>query len=103
AGAELEDRRQRAADARLPGGRLEHPRDDLEQRALAGAVAADDPHRLAAPDGEIDLAQRPELLVGERALHEVDGVLLERRHALLGEPVAERHAPELDARRAGGV
>ena len=35
--------------------------EDLEQGALAGAVVADDPERLAALDLEVDVAKRPEL------------------------------------------
>ena len=35
-------------------------REDLEQRALAGAVAADDAQRLAVLDLEVDVPQRPE-------------------------------------------
>ena len=34
----------------------------LEQRALAGAVAADDPERLAVLDLEVDVLERPEIL-----------------------------------------
>ena len=37
-------------------------REDLEQRALAGAVAADDADHLAALDLEGDVLERPELL-----------------------------------------
>ena len=101
AGAELQDRRQVPAHRRNAGGGLQDPRDHLEQRALAGAVAAHDPQRLAAVDAEIDVAQRPELLVGQRPTHPVDRVLLERRDALLGQPVAEGDPLEADARLFG--
>ena len=51
-------RRGRAIDAR-PVGRLGDPREDLEQRALAGAVAADDADALAVLDVEVDVAGAP--------------------------------------------
>ena len=48
-------------------GRPDDPGEDLEQRALAGAVRADDRQRLAALDAQVDVAQRPELLDAGRA------------------------------------
>src|SRR4029453_13206329 len=63
AGADLDDRAQPPAQPRLADARLGDARQDLQQGALAGAVAADDPHHLAAPHVERDVAQRPDRLV----------------------------------------
>ena len=60
AGADLEQRADAAGDLGPAGGRLGDARQDLEQRALAGAVAADDPDHLARTDLERDVAQRPD-------------------------------------------
>ena len=48
-------------------GRGEDPGEDLEQRALAGAVGPDDAQRLAVRDRERDVAQRPEVGVAVAA------------------------------------
>ena len=45
--------------ATLTGGRRVDPGQQPQQRALAGAVAADDPHALALVDLEADPAQAP--------------------------------------------
>ena len=62
-------RRDAAADARLPVGRLGDPAQDLQQRALAGAVAADDADDLAGLNGKRHVLERPEFgaLAGEIA------------------------------------
>ena len=49
AGADLEQARDPALDRDAPFARLGDAREDLEQRALARAIAADDAHHLAAP------------------------------------------------------
>ena len=59
--AELEQRGDAAADAEAALGRLRGAGEDLEQRALAGAVGADDADRLAGGDLEADVAQHPAL------------------------------------------
>ena len=61
-GADLEQGPHAAAEPRLAFGRRGDPGEDLEQGALAGAVVADDAHRLASLDLEAHVAQRPELL-----------------------------------------
>ena len=66
--------------ATVPDGGLQNAGDDLQQRALAGAVLADDAEGLAALDLEADIVQRPEILV---ALQPVEG-------QQLLEPVAGR-------------
>src|SRR5262249_18758269 len=67
AGADLDQRRQPALDRQLPPRGHEDPAQVLEQRALAGAVVADDAERLPFVDAEADVAQGPELLAPERA------------------------------------
>ena len=86
AGADLEQRADAAAQPRLALGRRRDPGEDLEQRALAGAVVADHPHRLAALHLEADVAQRPELLA-----------LLAPPKALdpLSQPLGEQHVAGL--------
>ena len=63
AGADLEQAGDAAADQRR-GPRVGSVMrlEDLQQRALAGAVAADDAEHLAALDLEADILERPELL-----------------------------------------
>ena len=64
---QLEQGRHAAPELHLPLGRLGRPREDLEQRALPGAVQADDAHRLPRRDPERDPAERPEGLVPDEA------------------------------------
>ena len=59
AGADLEQRADAAVDLDAPRRRLGDARQDLQQRALAGAVAADDADDLAAPDLERHVAAAP--------------------------------------------
>jgi hypothetical protein len=60
AGAEFDDRLGATGDPDLAPVRLEQTVEDLEESALAGAVAADDGERLAAADFERDVVDRPE-------------------------------------------
>jgi hypothetical protein len=62
AGAYLQQRADPAADPAPAAGGLGDAREDLEQGALARAVAADDPHHLAALDLERDVFQRPQVV-----------------------------------------
>lgn len=66
---------QQAADAPFhlyhPAGRRGDPRENFEQRALAGAVAPDNAQRLALRHAEGDIVQRQDRLTGE-----VEGVFL---------------------------
>ena len=62
AGADLEQAGDAAAQHDPPLGRLGDAAQDLEQRALAGAVAADDAQDLALLDLEADILERPEFL-----------------------------------------
>ena len=57
--AHLEQAADAAVDLDPAVGRLGDAREDLEQRALAGAVAADDADHLPGLDVEAHVAQRP--------------------------------------------
>src|SRR4030095_2190904 len=61
-GADLEQATDTAEQLHAPRRRLRDPRDDLEQRALAGAVPADHAQHLAVLHVERDVAERPALL-----------------------------------------
>ena len=70
-----------AADRHLAGRRGIDPGQEPQQRALAGAVAADDAHAVAGLDLERDVAQGPELGAGHRRLpaqQQVEDGALER-------------------------
>ena len=74
--------------------------EDLQQGALAGAVAADDPEELALADVEGDAVERPQLAVlagGEGP----DDALLERVDPVGRDP--ERLVEVLDLDRQRGV
>src|SRR5262249_26775483 len=58
---ELEQRADAPADVRATGCRLDDRREDAQQRALPGAVAADQADGAPRPDGEGDVAERPDL------------------------------------------
>ena len=53
----------------MPLGRLGHPAQDFQQRALAGAIAADNADDLAGLNGKRHVLERPEFgtLAGEIA------------------------------------
>ncbi len=75
----------------LPAVDAVDPGEALQQRALARAVAPDDPEELSRAHVEGDVLERPEGLVA-RAAHGVQRALLERVGALLGhaEGLADR-------------
>ena len=60
ADSDLEQRAHATANVCEAVGRLRDPREDLQQRRLACAVAADDPDDLAGLDLERDVAERPD-------------------------------------------
>ena len=101
--AELEEGGDAAVDLDLAGRRTQDAREDLEQRALAGPVGAGEPHRLAAVDDEVDVAQRPEVVLDP--VLPLDDPLLEARRATLvsGELLADVRGPDegLAAGRGG--
>src|SRR5262249_2476358 len=93
AGAHLEQAADAAMDLGAARRRRRDAREDLQQGALAGAVAADDADRLAARDLEAHVAQRPQFLVvaaAERAAQPA------RERALFAEAVALRQAEGAD-------
>src|SRR5207245_10116130 len=59
-GADLQQTADPPVKRDAAGGRLGDAREDLEERALAGAVAADQADDLAVVDGQVDAAQGPE-------------------------------------------
>jgi hypothetical protein len=70
--------------------RLDDAADHLEQRALAGAVVADQTDRVARSDIEADIAERPEvLLVRAARTAQRDDPLLERRVLAYGETLGD--------------
>ncbi len=62
-GAELQQRRDPAIHIHRAGGWLQNTRADLQERALAAAIFADDAKGFAADDFEADVAQRPVILM----------------------------------------
>src|SRR6185312_12452224 len=65
--AEFQDRRHATTRPYTTLGRTQRPSDDLEQRALACAVLADDAQRLSRVDGKADVPQHPMILDARRA------------------------------------
>src|SRR5213082_2831274 len=72
AGAQLEDRRDRALGLQNAAGGTRDVAQKLEQRALARAVLADDPYRLAACNLERDVFKRGEDGVARNAGNQLD-------------------------------
>jgi hypothetical protein len=96
---ELDEGRQAAGDPDLAGVGAVDARQQLQQGALARAVAADDAEELALADLEGDPAQRPQ--VAEVAAGEgVDDPLFQRVDPLGGD--AEGLLQALDLDRGGG-
>ena len=60
AGAHFEQARNPAIENHAAFRWRRDAREDLEQRALARSIAADDHHNLAAVDGEGNISQRPQ-------------------------------------------
>ncbi len=89
AGAHLQQRPHPPAYQGAALGRLGDAGKDLQQRGLAGAVAPDDADRLAAPDVERNVLERPDVLpvfslgsalagTPERRRKDVDDALAQR-------------------------
>ena len=90
-----------AAHVDHPLRRSDDPGEDLEERALPGAIGPDDRERLAVDDPERDIPERPELPVpfapaGHGSQRLPKGVLS-------GQPevVADAQATDLDRTRLG--
>jgi hypothetical protein len=75
--AQFQQRRHAALDRHASRGRLRGAGNELEQRALAGAVDADDAHRFARRELEADVLQHPFLAVA----------LAQERQRPFGQPV----------------
>src|SRR5262249_52782350 len=67
AGADLQERCEAAVELGRAGAGAHHARENLEQRALAGAVATDDADDLAVGDLERDIVERAELFAPSAA------------------------------------
>ncbi len=91
AGTQLQQGRDLTTQEDPTACRDQHARDDLEERALAGAIAADDPEDLPAVNIQADIRQRQEVRKADATLQESDGILLERAHAFL-----RRAIPDVD-------
>ena len=98
--AQLDERREAPVD--VDGARVGavDARHALQQRALARAVAADDPEELAALDRERHVVERVEAVVADPP-ERVQGAFLQGRDALLGN--LERLRDPVDCHRRDGV
>ena len=88
---QLQQGRNTPPHCELSLGQRRQAGDNPQQGALAGAVGADDPHALAAADGEGHISEGPELLPGPAGLQEggqMQEGSLQLLHALRGEEVA---------------
>src|SRR5262249_15528937 len=96
--AELDQRRYPPTHRHRPAGGLEDPGDDLEQRRLARAVAADDAERFAAVDRERDVLQRFDAGLGGELHVALQQRAFQRRElrAAAPEPIALRDVLERD-------
>ena len=92
AGAERQQARDVADDVDGALVRLDDPGEDLEQRALAGAVRPDDGEALAVDDPERDVAEGPEVGRALVPLQEVLERVADRRLAGQAEVVADAEA-----------
>ena len=99
ADAELDERRQPPGHADPAAIGLVDARHDLQQRALAGAVAADDPEELALVDVERHVAEDALLAVLDPA-ERVGGALLERVDPVGRDPERLVEPAHLDDDRA---
>jgi len=99
-GAEVRERRHRAAHLDAPGGRRVDAGDHRHQRALAGAVVADDADALAVADREGDVGERPQRLAVAQAPEGVRETAAEQRLAQQRRPVGEQLEAHSDAVQA---
>ena len=91
---ELEQRSEPASSLHVAGLGRKDASDDLEQRALARAVAPDDAEGLARAHVEGHVAQGPELFRVLATTPEVDHTLLERLVAADGEALGDIRHPD---------
>src|SRR5581483_9882928 len=101
--AQLDDRRDTPANDDPAGGWPLHARDHLEQGAFPGAVRADQREGFTLTHVEIDVAQRPEIVVPHAPPAEpAHRQLLKRLHPLRGDMVAYREPRDRDDNLALG-
>ena len=98
--AELDERRDETLHLHLAGVLAVDAGHDLQQRALAAAVRADDAEELTAPNLERHVVYSDLMLV-ERPLERMEEMLLERRSLLMGEVEALGDVADLDCGRTG--
>src|SRR5581483_1338309 len=92
-GADLEQRADASADVDIALGRLRDPREDLQERRLAGAVTADDSRRNTLRNLEVEVVERPHPLA-LLAAQPAGDLRVQRLDAL--QPVALREPDALD-------
>ena len=104
AGAELDQRGDAAVHHHPPGGRAQDAGDELQQRPLPRAVAADDAEGLAAPDLEAHVLERRDRLLGLEARGQapLEERALERAQLLAGGGAAVELGEPFDADRWAG-
>src|SRR5436189_65139 len=93
-----------ALEVDRPRRRLELTRQELEQRALAGAVGADHAAQLAAPQGEVEGVDGPQPteLLHQTPRLEHDVIHRANSGAGAGRPTARRTAPSTAGSRPRG-
>src|SRR5688500_527768 len=96
-GSHVEQRDDAPSHPDPAGGGPQHTRDRLEQRALAGAIAPDDPDDLTTPDLQAHAAQRPERRLDRLAPQTTNDVLLERSCVPTRSPILDAHVLNADA------
>ena len=80
--AQLEERRDLAANRHGAFGRAQDPRDNFHERRLARAVAADHAVGLSLPDAQVHVRERQKIFVDDPTPEPLDRELLERRNSL---------------------
>ena len=99
AGADLQQRRDPPAQHGPPVGRLGDPAEDLQQRALARAVAADQPDHLAARSRRSETSRSAQNASFDRGAG--PGALAQRRSGALASPPPARRGTSGAGRSAG--
>src|SRR3954467_15058916 len=98
AGAKFDQRSYLSAHSKRAIGGTKNAGHQLEQRAFARAVPANDSHRLARKDREIEISKDGELFVMRALLEPMHERLANRVPALEDHPVAVLHVFKRDGR-----
>src|SRR3954464_8248572 len=88
AGAKFDQRSYLSAHPKRPIGGTKNAGHQLEQRAFARAVPANDSHRLARKDGEVEVSKDGEFFVMGASLEPMHEGLSQRVPAFEDHPVA---------------